>query len=108
MRSLLAVRPGILAPAVLAFLVSTVAHSECVSTTLAEQVYYSCSGVLTVFPIADEARSGQVITNDPAEQETSTIYANPDAQNHIRPDPVLPIHEGQGKEWEEEGEEGEP
>jgi hypothetical protein len=43
--------------------------AECVSATLANEVYYSCSGVLTVIPRDEPRESGSVSGPEPARSD---------------------------------------
>ncbi|AHE99885.1 hypothetical protein THITH_03030 [Thioalkalivibrio paradoxus ARh 1] len=46
--------------------------AECVSATVADQVFYSCSGVLTVVPKGEEKDSGLAHEKHPAQSDEET------------------------------------
>jgi hypothetical protein len=59
-----------LAMATILFIVGTPSVSaECVSATLADEVYYSCSGVLTVIPREEARETGSVSGPEPPRSE---------------------------------------
>ncbi len=51
---------------------SQAVHAECASTTFAEEVHYSCSGVLTVMPRRGGEDANAVPERDPSESATES------------------------------------
>lgn len=66
-------------------------NAECVSATLADEVYYSCSGVLTVVPKETEQAVGSTL--DEEAQKSGTEWENRESTprgNAERPATRLP------------------
>lgn len=63
---------GAIAGAGALLLGSQVVHAECTSTAFADEVYYSCSGVLTVMPRSGGEDANAVPEREPPESATAS------------------------------------
>lgn len=63
---------GVIAGVGALLLGSEAVHAECASTTFAEEIHYSCSGVLTVVPRRSGEDANAVPERNPSESVTES------------------------------------